>query len=91
MDDAALVKAYIAGEEGAFSPLVERHRDKVFTTIYLIVKDREIVAHQAPHLAARERRSERAELIHEKAVKNVLVDTLGDLFCSIHGKASFSL
>lgn len=42
IDDAGLVKAYIQGNEEAFSPLVTRHKDKVYTTIYLIVKDRAI-------------------------------------------------
>ena len=42
MEDAKLVKAYIEGNEGAFEILVKRHKDKVFTTIYLIVKDRAV-------------------------------------------------
>ncbi len=42
MDDAKLVTAYINGNERAFEILVNRHKDKVFTTIYLIVKDRKV-------------------------------------------------
>ncbi len=40
--DAKLVTAYIQGDEKAFEELVGRHKDKVFTTIYLIVKDKKI-------------------------------------------------
>lgn len=42
MDDAKLVNAYINGNEEVFKVLVNRHKDKVFTTIYLIVKDRNV-------------------------------------------------
>ena len=42
MEDAQLIKAYIQGEENAFSHLVSRHKDKAYTTIYLIVKDRDL-------------------------------------------------
>lgn len=40
MNDTELVSVYIHGNEGAFAELVRRHKSKVFTTIYLIVKDR---------------------------------------------------
>ncbi len=40
--DAQLVKEYQQGNETAFEELVHRHTSKVFTTIYLIVKDRYI-------------------------------------------------
>ncbi|MCU0416389.1 MAG: sigma-70 family RNA polymerase sigma factor [Cytophagaceae bacterium] len=40
MNDTELVSVYIQGNEGAFAELVRRHKSKVFTTIYLIVKDR---------------------------------------------------
>ncbi len=40
--DAQLVKEYQKGSESAFEELVHRHKSKVFTTIYLIVKDRYI-------------------------------------------------
>ena len=39
MSDSALVSLYIAGNEGAFEQLVNRHKNKVYTTILLIVKD----------------------------------------------------
>ncbi|GHA67747.1 RNA polymerase sigma factor [Pontibacter akesuensis] len=39
MSDSALVSLYIAGNESAFEPLVNRHKNKVYTTILLIVKD----------------------------------------------------
>lgn len=41
-DDAKLVRAYIEGCEEAFEVLVNRHKDKVFTTILFIVKDRDL-------------------------------------------------
>ncbi len=34
-----MVSLYIAGNESAFEPLVNRHKNKVYTTILLIVKD----------------------------------------------------
>ncbi|MBC5775907.1 sigma-70 family RNA polymerase sigma factor [Pontibacter sp. KCTC 32443] len=39
MSDSALVSLYISGNENAFEQLVNRHKNKVFTTIILIVKD----------------------------------------------------
>ena len=39
ISDSALVSLYIAGKESAFEQLVNRHKNKVYTTIYLIVKD----------------------------------------------------
>ncbi len=39
MSDSALVSLYISGNENAFEQLVNRHKNKVFTTILLIVKD----------------------------------------------------
>ena len=39
MSDSALVSLYISGNENAFEQLVNRHKNKVFTTIVLIVKD----------------------------------------------------
>jgi RNA polymerase sigma factor (sigma-70 family) len=41
LSDSALVSLYIAGNENAFELLVTRHKNKVFTTILLIVKDTE--------------------------------------------------
>ncbi len=40
MDDSQLLSAYVKGNEEAFAELVNRHKDRVFTTIILIVKDR---------------------------------------------------
>jgi RNA polymerase sigma factor (sigma-70 family) len=39
LSDSALVTLYISGNEHAFEQLVNRHKNKVFTTILLIVKD----------------------------------------------------
>lgn len=40
--DAELVTQYIKGNEAAFAQLLKRHKAKVYTTIYLIVKDQYI-------------------------------------------------
>ncbi|NJL15093.1 MAG: sigma-70 family RNA polymerase sigma factor [Microscillaceae bacterium] len=40
--DSALVSFYQKGDERAFEILVNRHKDKIFTTILLIVKDTNI-------------------------------------------------
>lgn len=40
LNDSELLSLYIRGNEGAFEELLNRHKDRVFTTIYLIVKDR---------------------------------------------------
>lgn len=39
VNDCDLVKQYISGNDTAFETLVNRHKNKIFTTIYLIVKD----------------------------------------------------
>jgi RNA polymerase sigma-70 factor (ECF subfamily) len=39
VSDSKLVSLYKKGEEAAFEQLVNRHKARVFTTIYLIVKD----------------------------------------------------
>ncbi|RAU81479.1 RNA polymerase sigma factor [Pontibacter arcticus] len=39
LTDSNLVSLYIAGNESAFEQLVNRHKNKVYTTILLIVKD----------------------------------------------------
>jgi len=41
LSDSALVSLYITGNENAFELLVNRHKNKVYTTILLIVKDTE--------------------------------------------------
>lgn len=42
ISDAQLVSLYIQGNEEAFAQLLKRHKSKVYTTIYLIVKDQYI-------------------------------------------------
>ncbi len=39
LSDSQLLSLYMNGNEEAFSELVTRHKNRVFTTIYLIVKD----------------------------------------------------
>ena len=40
--DIQLVNAYIAGDESAFEALLHRHKRKVWSHIYLMVRDREV-------------------------------------------------
>lgn len=40
LSDAKLVSLYINGDEGAFEQLVNKSKARVFTTIYLIVRDK---------------------------------------------------
>ncbi len=40
LSDSELVSLYINGNEEAFKQLIEKHKSKCFTTIYLIVKDK---------------------------------------------------
>jgi len=42
LSDAELVSLYRNGSESAFEQLVHRHKSRIYTTIYLIVKDRYI-------------------------------------------------
>ena len=39
VSDSELVSLYTQGSEKAFEKLVQRHKSKIYTTIYLIVKD----------------------------------------------------
>lgn len=39
LSDSKLLSLYIKGNEEAFAELVQRHKSRVYTTIYLIVKD----------------------------------------------------
>ncbi|MEL7339265.1 MAG: sigma-70 family RNA polymerase sigma factor [Bacteroidota bacterium] len=41
-EDRALIKGFMAGNEQCFAELLGRYKSKIFTTIYLIVKEREI-------------------------------------------------
>lgn len=42
MSDQELIKSYMEGNETSFSILLDRHKSKIFTSIYLFVKDREL-------------------------------------------------
>lgn len=42
INDSALINAYRNGDESAFAELVNAHKDKLFTNIYMIVKDPDI-------------------------------------------------
>ncbi len=42
VSDSELISQYKAGNDYAFEQLVERHKQKVFTTAYLIVKDQAV-------------------------------------------------
>ncbi|MBW3545338.1 MAG: RNA polymerase sigma factor [Bacteroidetes bacterium] len=42
LNDSELVLAYKNGNEEAFRTLVERHKSRIYTAVYLIVKDSEI-------------------------------------------------
>ncbi len=39
ISDQKLVKQYVQGNEACLEMLISRHKDRIFTTIYLIVKD----------------------------------------------------
>lgn len=41
-NDQQLIDAYLNGNEKAFEVLLNRHKEKIFTSIYLFVKDREL-------------------------------------------------
>lgn len=40
--DQELIREYISGNQIAFEALLKRHKDQIFTKIYLMVKDRDI-------------------------------------------------
>jgi RNA polymerase sigma-70 factor (ECF subfamily) len=42
LTDGALISMYREGDDSAFEALVYRHKSKVYTAIYLIVKDRDV-------------------------------------------------
>ena len=42
MDDNRLVKLYIKGNEGALSVLITRHKQRVYSHIYLLVRNRDL-------------------------------------------------
>jgi RNA polymerase sigma factor (sigma-70 family) len=39
VSESELISAYIRGDENAFATLVKRYKNRVYTTIYLVVKD----------------------------------------------------
>jgi len=41
-EDQQLVREYLAGNEAAFAELMNRHQNRIFTTVFFIVKDREM-------------------------------------------------
>ena len=43
LSDSCLISLYTQGNEEAMSTLIDRHKSRIFTTIYLIVKDKYIV------------------------------------------------
>lgn len=42
LDDHQLIDAYLAGDEAAFSLLLHRHKAKIYASIYMFTKDREL-------------------------------------------------
>ena len=40
LSDQQIVRMYIDGDSNALSTLVSRYKDKIFTSIYLLVKDK---------------------------------------------------
>jgi RNA polymerase sigma-70 factor (ECF subfamily) len=41
LTDQELIKTYLEGNDKAFEILLKRHKDKIYTSIYLFVKDTE--------------------------------------------------
>ena len=42
LDDRELINLYLKGNENAFTELLGRHKDRIYTQIYLFVKDRDL-------------------------------------------------
>jgi RNA polymerase sigma factor (sigma-70 family) len=42
MNDRELISCYLRGEERAFEELLSRHKNKIYTSIYLFVKDQSL-------------------------------------------------
>ncbi|HJW29158.1 MAG TPA: sigma-70 family RNA polymerase sigma factor [Saprospiraceae bacterium] len=42
LNDQQLIDAYLAGDEAAFSTLLHRHKAKIYSSIYMFTKDREL-------------------------------------------------
>jgi len=42
LNDQQLIDLYLAGDENAFATLLDRHKAKIYSSIYLFTKDREL-------------------------------------------------
>lgn len=42
ISDKELIRAYIRGDEESFQKLIKRHKDKIYTYIFLIIKDQHL-------------------------------------------------
>lgn len=42
LNDQELISLYLSGNQASFETLLNRHRDKIYTSIYLFVKDTEL-------------------------------------------------
>jgi RNA polymerase sigma factor (sigma-70 family) len=42
LTDNQLISAYISGNEGAFATLLNRHKNRIYTAIYLLVRDEDL-------------------------------------------------
>jgi len=42
LTDQELIRSYVEGNENALSVLVTRHKDKIYTSIYLLVRDKHL-------------------------------------------------
>jgi RNA polymerase sigma-70 factor (ECF subfamily) len=42
LDDHQLIDSYLSGDESAFSTLLHRHKAKIYSSIYMFTKDREL-------------------------------------------------
>jgi len=42
LSDKELISNYLEGNDRAFEVLLNRHKDKIYTSIYLFVKDRDL-------------------------------------------------
>ena len=42
LNDRELISCYLRGEERAFEELLSRHKNKIYTSIYLFVKDQSL-------------------------------------------------
>ena len=47
LTDQQLIHLYVDGDSDAFSTIVLRYKEKIFTSIYLLVKDKKLIAQLA--------------------------------------------